>query len=164
MTLPKDPAKREAYLQKQRNKVISEDTRLKMSASAIGKHCGEKNPCFGKFGKDHPAFGRVVSEETREKLRISSENERNGMWVGDDVGYYGLHKWIKNHMIKPDSCQKCGVEGRLEIHNISGDYKRDSKDWVWLCGSCHKIVEIEWRRSNDAGSKVRESFRLRGRN
>jgi len=30
---------------------------------------GERNGMFNKKGKDHPAFGRVITEETREKMK-----------------------------------------------------------------------------------------------
>lgn len=44
----------------------------KMSQSLSGSN----NPMFGKFGKDHPATGRIVSEETRQ--RLSDALKRNG--------------------------------------------------------------------------------------
>lgn len=36
---------------------------------------GENNPCYGKFGKDHPAFGHHTSDKTRE-LRRKLATER----------------------------------------------------------------------------------------
>lgn len=47
-------------------KTLSEETRKKMSDSRVG----EGNPCYGKFGKDHPAFGTKRSQEFKESLSI----------------------------------------------------------------------------------------------
>ncbi|MFJ3957965.1 NUMOD3 domain-containing DNA-binding protein [Arthrobacter sp. NPDC090010] len=33
-----------------------------------GRNQGEKNPNFGKFGADHPGFGRTMSDEAKVKL------------------------------------------------------------------------------------------------
>lgn len=43
---------------------LSLETRLKLSES----HKGEKKPNFGKFGKEHPHFGKHMSEEAKRKI------------------------------------------------------------------------------------------------
>jgi len=64
---------------------ISETIRTK----GISK--GQNNPCFGKYGKDHPAYGHTKSaetlrravikcRETRQKRRISFAGSNNGMF------------------------------------------------------------------------------------
>ena len=65
------------------------------------------------------------------------KEELNPMWMGNEVGYSGIHEWIKNSLSKPKSCQNCGKEKRLDLANISQEYKRDIKDWEWLCRKCH---------------------------
>ena len=42
----------------------SEETRKKLSIASSGKN----NAMYGKFGKDHPSYGRYVSEDTKNKL------------------------------------------------------------------------------------------------
>jgi len=64
--------------------------------------------------------------------------EKNGMWRGDGVKYSGLHLWIKSHLKKPDCCQGCGEKtSKLDLANISQEYKRELNDWEWLCRRCH---------------------------
>ncbi|MET9216106.1 MULTISPECIES: NUMOD3 domain-containing DNA-binding protein [unclassified Nocardia] len=42
--------------------------RAKWSAERKGMNSGEANPNYGKFGPEHPGFGRVMSEESRRRL------------------------------------------------------------------------------------------------
>lgn len=38
----------------------------------------------------------------------------------------------------PKCCKKCHKNNlKLQISNISGEYKRDIEDYEWLCQSCH---------------------------
>ncbi|KKM91612.1 hypothetical protein LCGC14_1226840 [marine sediment metagenome] len=64
-------------------------------------------------------------------------------WKGDDVGYSALHEWISKHKPKQEECSICNQPKKLELSNISGEYKRDINDFWWLCRSCHKIFDKE---------------------
>ena len=79
----------------------------------------------------------------------------------DKVKYSGLHMWAKRWLEKPNNCEICNEKkDKLHLANKSGKYKRDLKDWLWLCPICHseydgnsKIVradegEILKRRNN----------------
>jgi len=80
---------------------------------------------------------KVLSEEHKAKLAKSKIGKRNPMWK-DDVGYFGLHKWARRWIRKPDICSNCGITTEtLDLANISQEYKRDVNDWEWLCRSCH---------------------------
>jgi hypothetical protein len=45
-------------------KKLSQQTKEKMSNSRLG----EKNPCFGKFGEEHPAYGSKKSVDFKNKM------------------------------------------------------------------------------------------------
>jgi group I intron endonuclease len=49
---------------KRRNRVTKPETKEKLREA----FSGNKNPNYGKTGKQHPAFGRLRSEETRRKI------------------------------------------------------------------------------------------------
>ncbi|MFE3541579.1 NUMOD3 domain-containing DNA-binding protein [Nocardia sp. NPDC059177] len=55
----------------------SAEQRAKWSAERKGTYQGELNPNYGKFGPAHPAFGRVVSEETRRLLSEQKMGAKN---------------------------------------------------------------------------------------
>lgn len=82
-------------------------------------------------------LGRKRSNETKKKLSISKQTEKNPMWKGDKVGYISLHEWIKNHKVKPKFCEECKKNKPYDLANISGNYKRDVNDFEWLCRKCH---------------------------
>ena len=73
------------------------------------------------------------SEFTTE--RTIGKNNVN--WKGKEVGYWGLHMWIRRHKSKLENCEKCNKKGYLHLANISKEYKRDINDYKWLCVSCH---------------------------
>lgn len=82
--------------------------------------------------------------------------EANGHWKGDGVGYFALHAWMRRHLAKPESCTDCGEIKRLELANISQEYKRDLRDWEWLCRRCHMIKDGRLKRFRDnAGNALR---------
>ena len=117
----------------------------------------------GRFIKGHSFNeGRSHSEETRNKIskkllghppnsgsfkkgdpRLVGEN--NHKWKGDNVGYVGIHHWIKKKLGYPKICEFCKKSGfsKAGIHwaNKSGQYKRDTKDWIRLCAKCHHIYD-----------------------
>ncbi len=85
-------------------------------------------------GKEHTEETKKrISENTPKKIGID-----NLSWKGDDVGYHALHDWVKRRKIKSDCCEICSrTNCRIEVANISGEYKRDITDFVWLCCKCH---------------------------
>ena len=66
-----------------------------------------------------------------------NKGEKNGQWKGEEVSYGALHDYVKYHSPKPDNCEECGKHKRLDLANISGEYKRDFSDWEWICRKCH---------------------------
>lgn len=60
-------------------------------------------------------------------------------YKGDEVGYGGLHDWIRIHYGKANHCNNDIAHKGKKFHwaNISGNYLRNIKDWVQLCPSCH---------------------------
>lgn len=77
----------------------------------------------------------VACPRCRQYMRNSGK--RNGQWKGKDVSYGALHDYVKYHLTKPLNCEMCGQPKKLDLANISGEYKRDLKDWEYLCRKCH---------------------------
>jgi hypothetical protein len=81
-------------------------------------------------------------------------NEKHQGWKGDNVGYRGLHMWLKRRLGKPTKCYKCGKEDArpryIQWANIDGQYSRVLSDYVPMCVSCHKYHDIELKANQVA--------------
>ena len=76
----------------QRGRSLSEDHRRKIGESLIGKMSGDKNPMFGKTGKDNPNYGNRWDQETKD--RASGVNHPNFGKKGENSTskYFGISK------------------------------------------------------------------------
>lgn len=77
------------------------------------------------------------TKEHKIKISLSKMGERNGSWKGNKVKMNALHEYVRRRFKKPKYCQVCGKRRKLDLANISQKYKRDLKDWEWLCRKCH---------------------------
>ena len=103
------------------------------------KFCSRK--CAGAFrrGKKYPIWWRkALSLSKIGKYR----DEKSPHWKGEKVGYGGLHEWVYRKLGSPNICEHCKKRftNNRQLHwaNKSRTYKRDVKDWIRLCASCHK--------------------------
>lgn len=58
-----------------------------------------------------------------------------------EKNYIKLHYWIRKNKPKVELCEMCGKKKKLDLANISGEYKKDINDYEWLCRSCHKLKD-----------------------
>jgi hypothetical protein len=94
-------------------------------------------------------YWQSLSEEEKAlKLQplLSSvrREEAHHRWLGDSIGYGGLHEWVRRYFGVPDACERCGKVGPVQAHNVPKTYKRDKnrrEDWLFVCSSCHAIVD-----------------------
>ena len=104
-------------------------------------------------------LGKKHSEESKQRMRLAKlgghlteEHKRNiGLslkgkplgdrarnWKGDNVGYGKLHGWIRRWLPEPEFCQRCGIKPPFDLANITDEYDRCFKNWLYLCRKCHK--------------------------
>lgn len=98
-------------------------------------------------------LGRNLTDEHKEKLRVSKIGKRNPMfgmfrrdkntknWDGNKVEYIKLHRWVYKNLGNPKTCVNCQNTTLKVYHwaNISKLYKKDISDWVRLCPKCHNL-------------------------
>lgn len=84
---------------------------------------------------------KIQTNTGRTHFKKGVCGEEHSQWKGDDVGYSGVHTWVKKEYGQPDKCEQCGKSGlkghQINWANKSGEYKRDIKDWLRLCRKCH---------------------------
>lgn len=65
-------------------------------------------------------------------------------WKGMEASYTPKHKWLDRHYghLKKE-CSRCGATNcRIEWANISGKYLREIEDYMPLCVSCHRRMDL----------------------
>ena len=153
---------------KERRKKISEGTkkamanpiiRKKISQAKKGKPShrkGTKHTTQAKKRMSNSSKGQIPwnkgltnlpspSKKTIEKRKIKMLGANNHFWKGNNVGYGGVHTWIRKKYGKAKYCKnnKCLNKSIIyEWANISGKYKRNKKDYFQLCRSCHRRFDM----------------------
>jgi len=106
-------------------------------------------------GKNHPFYGKHHTKKSKELIskkkkgipNLKNRDENNGNWVGDKIGYNGIHGWIRRKLSQPPNCEKCGQPHKqLDLANISQKYLRQLDDWEYICRKCH--MEKDERLNN----------------
>ena len=109
-----------------------------------------------------PECNSPIRKKSIRCSKCSKKGKLSNIWVGDKIGYTGLHGWIKRNKPKSMFCEKCGkITSKLDCANISGEYKRDISDFRWLCRKCHmqedgRLNKLVWNSKNLPRSKRRK--------
>ena len=105
------------------------------------KKYGNPNTKHSMKGKSYEEIYGNNSNKIRKRHSIGMIGkligDKNPNWKGNDVGYYGIHLWVKKNKKRPKKCSHCKKNKKLVLANKSGKYKRDLKDWIYLCYKCH---------------------------
>jgi len=86
-----------------KKRVVSEETRKKMSISLKGKAAGSKNHNFGNFGELNAFYGKKHSEETKKILKEKNSGT-NHFFYGKKRPEHSIKMSGKNH---PSYGKKC---------------------------------------------------------
>ena len=119
------------------NLLIGEYLEKGRTSIDISKELGVSSPYICK---------RIKKLNILRNKRESKKGYYNGLWKGNKVQYPALHMWVKRNKPKSQACEYCKKEGRLDLANISGEYKRDINDFRWLCRKCHMVEDGRLKR------------------
>ena len=90
-------------------------------------------------GKNNPMWGKL--------------EEKSAHWVGDNVGYSGVHGWVRRQLGTPTKCEHCNKDGltgrKIGWANVDHTYKRNLDDWIRLCPSCHRKYDYKYNLKPD---------------
>lgn len=89
------------------------------------------------------------------KKNIGSDTPQ---WKGERAKYSDKHKWHIKHIPKPQRCEFCKKEKKMDWANISGEYYRTKHDWISLCKPCHaqwdRLAQKTWRTRRKETTKL----------
>lgn len=80
----------------------------------------------------------------RELSSIRMSGENNWIWKGNSVKKRALHSRFYKKIIGYGICKFCKKECKTDLANISGKYKTELNDWMWLCRRCHSRFDKGW--------------------
>lgn len=86
----------------------------------------------------------IQAKEKANKFMIGKFGDKARRWKGENAGYVAKHMWITKHYGKA-SCCEFNTEHknkRFEWANLSGRYLRDRSDYIQLCPSCHRKMDL----------------------
>ena len=116
-------------------------------AKYCSKRCANKISfkVWNEAGKKHRyKKGHIPFSKLHPEIVLRGIKHRN--WKGENVGYRGLHYWLRRIKGIPIKCSQCGVIRTTpkSIHwaNIDHKYYRNPNDYISLCKSCHKIYDL----------------------
>lgn len=127
-------------------KTLSEEHKKKLAEKSIF----QKGHSHGnRFKKGYTPWNKGIKYKIKEDGRKNKPKEENSpYWKGNNVGYSGIHMWVKSKLSSPNVCQMCGSNDENKMYhwaNISGEYKRNLKDWIRLCVPCHSKYDMSKR-------------------
>lgn len=133
-------------------RIISESTRLKMSASA--KKRGFTKEWREKMSQRHPQRGVSVPMERRIRIGAKQRGKLNHNWKGGITNKDRAERHLLEYKIWRDEvykrdefkCQICGqIGGKLQAHHILSfanfpEKRTDVSNGLTVCVPCHKYI------------------------
>jgi len=141
----------------------SEEQKKFLSEFWKGKRTGESNPSKRpevreklrmawirrrERGWIHPSKGKPIPDYVKIAISKKNNGEGNGNWKGDKVGHRSIHGWVRRRKKKPEFCEFCGKNRPYDLANISNEYKRDLNDYKYLCRSCHRKYDSDFKKNS----------------
>lgn len=131
-----------------KRKPISEETRIKMKISHIGKKLSDEQKAKISKSLIGVGKGKKLSKEHIKKLReshkgfISKENNPN--WKTDEE--ISPHGWIRKKLGNPNYCEHCKKtdKKRYDWSNKNHRYNKVIEEWQRLCRSCHMKYDVKF--------------------
>lgn len=120
-------------------KYCSNICRQESQKKPIEKVCAT---CSKQFITNRERINNCSAKCATRYRSITYREDKIGTWKGDEVGYSGLHMWIKSKYGKANRCDFLEVKNHSKtaiFHwaNLSGKYMRNIDDWAQLCVKCH---------------------------
>ena len=111
----------------------------------ICKQCGKEKEVYPsdiKVGK-----GKFCSNKCSYEFKKTITGKNHFSWVGDKVGYGGIHQWLKKEFGKANKCENpdCPYKdpkGYEWAKLKDKEYERNRKNFRMLCRGCHHKYDL----------------------
>jgi group I intron endonuclease len=106
----------------EKKRVLSNETRIKLSKSLKGKLSGEKNPMYGKFGSLNHFYGKKHTEETKKILKEKNSGV-NHVFYGKKRPEHSVKMSGKNHYMYGKKSELTSEINRKRIGLLNSNSK-----------------------------------------
>src|SRR3990167_452627 len=115
---------------------LTETTKKRMSLAKL------KNPTKYWLGKKRPDIGLLM-----KKIHTGRYGLKASRFKGEKAGYQAKHSWIRKHYGGARMCKNINCESekpkRFEWARISKKVTRNIEDYIQLCPSCHRKMDLK---------------------
>ena len=96
---------------------------------------------------------------TYAKGCVRPKGKKHHSWKGNKIGYWGIHRWLRQNFgpAKENKCEHCDRQA-LDWANKDHKYKRDRKDYIPLCRSCHLKYDYTQERKNKMSKSMKKTL------
>jgi NUMOD3 motif len=122
---------------------MSESTKQKQHDVQFGKArhttASKKQISRASKGNKH-ALGYKHTDEAKKK--ISKPGDKHPNWLGEKVGYVGIHLWLRKTYGKASCCKNKSCEKLSFVYDWAKirekKYERKRENFIELCRKCHQ--------------------------
>jgi hypothetical protein len=125
---------------KQNNKNYHLANKEKLNEESRNYYSTHRIECL-KNKKEYWIKNKEIISTKQKALRVQNKKP-----YAED--YRSIHKWARRNVPKQIICSICKQEKKLEVANISGEYRHDVSDYEWCCHSCHVQAHIDGCHKN----------------
>jgi len=99
---------------------------------------------YKRDNKEQIKKQKAIYRSKERTMQLEREAETKRRWKNPEKRrrYHKIHNWIRRRKPKQKYCTICNeYSKRIELANISGEYKKDINDYLWLCVDCHRLFD-----------------------
>ena len=114
------------------------DSQMAYNIGMVKRICKRCNKEFGAFPSRVKKCGALYCSRDCSNKSTALRGEKSPHWVGDKVGYYGIHDWLYTNFGKATKCEECGSKKRVQWAKMKDkEYERRRESFWQLCYKCH---------------------------
>ena len=101
----------------------------------ICKRCGKE---FLAHSSRVKKWGALYCSRDCSNKSTALRGENSPHWKGDNVGYCGIHDWLKTQYGLAEKCEQCGSSKNVQWAKMKDvPYMRRRENFWQLCQQCH---------------------------
>ena len=112
----------------------------KRKNSGLSSWCRE---CYKEIHKNRKTTNKYKEKAAKrmQNFRINNKDKH--------LAYRRIHGKMRRRIKKPEECQICNEIKKIELASINHVYTENEIDWIYLCSSCHHLMDSLLEKRGD---------------